>query len=98
MAITVTYDARQGTNKKMGAGMARGKKRIAAELNFSGQTYATGGITCNLVGFSSFDSVWIEPKEGWNLWYTSGVVVIDGMASDTNVGSWTAVKALIAGD
>ena len=100
MAATVTYDAKQGTNKKMGAGMARGKKRIAAELNFSGQTYATGGITASFVGYSTLDSVVIEPYEGWNLWYknSTGKVIADGMASDTNLGSWTAVKALTSGD
>jgi len=100
MAITITYDAKQGTNKRIGAALARGKKFISGALNFSGQTYATGGITCSFVGFTTLDSVWLQNQDGQVLRYidSTGKVAVDGLASGVNVGSWTAVKFLAVGD
>ncbi|KKK48022.1 hypothetical protein LCGC14_3149290, partial [marine sediment metagenome] len=36
MAVTITYDRRQSTNKHLGAALSRGKKAVSGEINFSG--------------------------------------------------------------
>jgi len=100
MAVTITYDGRQNTNKKLGAAMSRGLKAIAAQINFSGLSNAiSSGIVCSFVGFGSIDSVMIEPQSGYQIYYDSddGVIRIPQLATGVSLGSWTAVKCWVWG-
>jgi hypothetical protein len=95
MAVTITYDARQNTNKNLGAAMSRGKKSISMEINFSGLSASTGGVTMTCVGFSTIDQVTFEQKSGYQIYYDDAntLIKIPQLADGVDLGSWTAVKA-----
>ena len=100
MAVTITYDARQNTNKSLGAALSRGKKEISAEINFSGLSASTGGVTMTCVGFSTVDAVLFEQKSGYQIYYDDAntLIKIPQLADGVDLGSWTAVKCKIFGN
>jgi hypothetical protein len=101
MAVSVTYDARQFTNKKLGAAMSRGKKACAAVLNFSGQSNViASGIAASFVGFSTIDAVFIGETSGYQAFYdtSQGSIRFPELASGVNLGGLTSVKCWIWGD
>ena len=101
MAVTITYDARQNTNKSLGAAMSRGKKATAAVLNFSGQSNViTSGIACSFVGFSSIQAVFIGETSGYRAYYdtSQGSIIFPELATGVSLGDLTSVKAFVWGN
>jgi hypothetical protein len=101
MAITVTYDARQQTNKSLGAALSRGKKAAAAVLNFSGQSNViASGVVCSFVGFSTIDAVFIGETSGYSCYYDTslGSIRFPQLASGVSLGDLTSVKCFIWGN
>ena len=94
MAVTITYDARQNTNKRLGAAMSRGKKAISGEINFSGLSASTGGVTMTIIGFATVDACWMEQKSGYQVYYDAANTVIrtPQIVDGADLGSWTALK------
>ena len=94
MAVTITFDARQNTNKKLGAAMSRGKKAISGEINFSGLSASTGGVTMTIGGFGTIDACWMEQKSGYQIYYDAAntLIMIPQLADGVDLGSWTALK------
>ena len=94
MAVTITYDRRQSTNKHLGAALSRGKKAVSGEINFSGLSASTGGVTMTMIGFSTVDSCYIEQKSGYQVYYDDAntLIKIPQLADGVDIGSWTAVK------
>jgi len=100
MAVTVTYDATQNTNKHLGAAMSRGKKAIAAELNFSGQSNViSSGVAVSFVGFSTIDAVVLTETSGYRAYYdvSQGSIIFPELATGVSLGDLTAVKAWVWG-
>jgi len=100
MAVSVTYDTRQQTNKSLGAALSRGKKAVAAVLNFSGQSNViASGIAVSFVGFSTIDAVFIGETSGYRAYYdtSQGSIIFPELASGVNVGALTSVKCFIWG-
>jgi len=87
MAVTITFDAGLNTNKKITSWSARGKKMAAGAINFSGLTYADGGITADFAGLSTIDMMFISPQRGivFEFDYTNNkiVMLVPGTASAT---------------
>ena len=94
MAVTITYDATQNTNKRLGAAMSRGKKAISGTINFSGLSNAISGVTMTMIGFSTVDMAHLEQKSGYQIYFDDAntVIKIPELASGVDIGSWTAVK------
>ena len=94
MAVTITFDARQNTNKKLGAAMSRGKKAISGEINFSGLSASTGGVTMTIIGFATIDACWMEQKSGYQIYYddANNLIKIPQLGDGVDLGAWTAVK------
>jgi len=70
MAVKVVGHGALGTSYGMGTHVARNMKMFSGYFNFSGNSYAAGGITCTL----PMKNVWyvsIEPKiiTGTNIFY-----------------------------
>ena len=97
MAVTITYDARQNTNKQLGAAMSRGKKAISMEINFSGLSASPSqsGVTMTCVGFSTIDGIMFEQKSGYQIYYDDAntLIKIPQLADGVDLSSWTALKA-----
>ena len=100
MAVTLTFDAKQQTNKMLGAAMSRGKKAVAGTINFSGLSASTGGVTMTIAGFSTIDACWLEQKSGYQIYYDDAntLIKIPTLADGVDLGSWTAVKFWAWGD
>ena len=101
MAVSVTYDVRQQTNKSLGAALSRGKKAVAAVLNFSGQSNViASGVVCSFVGFNTIDAVFIGGASGYRAYYdtSQGSIIFPELASGVSLGSLTSVKCFIWGD
>jgi len=94
MAVTITYDARQNTNKSLGAAMSRGKKAVAGTINFSGLSASSGGVTMTIVGLSTVDACWMEQKSGYQVYFddASNLIRIPQVVDGFDLGSWTALK------
>jgi len=94
MAVTVTYDPTQNTNKRLGAAMSRGKKAISGTINFSGLSNAISGVTMTMVGFGTVDIAYIEQKSGYQIYFDDAntLIKIPQLATGISLGSWTAVK------
>jgi hypothetical protein len=78
--------------------MSRGKKAIAARVNFSGLSNVISGVTMGVAGFVSTDAVLFEQKSGYQIFYNAGVIEIPQLATGVSLGSWTSVKCWIWGD
>ena len=102
MAVTVTYDAKQGTNRKLGAALARGKRSQAYRINFSGLSYSGSGVTIGFAGMVTLDMVMFEQKSGYQVYYfhdgTQSKIGIVGLASDFALSSWTELRGWVWGD
>lgn len=101
MAVSITYDARQNTNKRLGAAMSRGKKAVAAVLNFSGQSNVIGsGIACSFVGFGSIQAVFVGETSGYMAYYdtSQGSIIFPQLATGVSLGDLTSVKCWIWGN
>ena len=99
MAISVTYDARQFTNKSLGAALSRGKKAVAAVLNCSGQSNVIAGVGVSFVGFTTIDAVFIGETSGYACYYdtSAGKMIFPELASGVSLGNLTSVKCFIWG-
>lgn len=100
MAVTVTYDKRQQTNKSIGAAMSRGKKAVSFDINFSGLSVVATGITMTVAGMTTVDVCLIDQKSGYQVYYeaSSTVIKVPQLVSGTSLGSWTTVNAWAWGD
>jgi len=101
MAVSVTYDGRQSTNKSIGAALSRGKKAVACSLNFSGQSNViSSGVVCSFVGFSTIQAVFIGETSGYACYYDTslGSIRFPELASGVSLGNLTSVKCFIWGD
>jgi len=94
MAVTITFDGRQQTNKMLGAALSRGKKAVAGQINFSGLSNAVDGVTMTIVGLSTVDACWMEQKSGYQIYFDDAntLIKIPQLATGVSLGSWTAVK------
>ena len=100
MAVAVTFDARQQTNKNLGAAMSRGKKAVSGTVNFSGLSASTGGVTMTIVGFATVDVCFFEQTSGYQMYYDADntLIMIPELADGVDLGSWTAVRFWAWGD
>ena len=100
MAVTITFDKRQQTNKMLGAALSRGKKAFSGEINFSGLSAASDGVTMTIAGMSTVDACLLEQKSGYQIYYDDAntVIRIPQVVDGFDLGSWTAVKFWAWGD
>lgn len=94
MAVTITYDERQQTNKMLGAAVSRGIRAVAGTFNCSGLSASTGGVTMTITGFTTIDACWVEQKSGYQIYFdaTNTLLKMPQIADGADLGSWTAVK------
>ena len=94
MAVTITFDSRQLSNKTLTAAQSNRKKAVSGEINFSGLSASTGGVTMTIAGLTTVGQCWIEQKSGYQVYYddASNLIHIRQLADGVDLGSWTAVK------
>ena len=94
MAVTITFDSRQLSNKTLTAAQANGKKGVAGTINFSGLSASIGGVTMTIAGLTTVGACWMEQKSGYQVYYeaASNLIHIPQLVDGFDLGSWTAVK------
>ena len=94
MAVTITYDKRQQTNKALGAAVSRGIRACSGDFNCSGLSASSGGVTMTIAGFTTIDACWVEQKSGYQIYYdpANTLLKMPQIVDGFDIGSWTAVK------
>lgn len=97
--VSVTY---RDHNKSIHEWLSRGKKMVLGTLTLA--TYAGGGLTCSITGFTTIESVFIQNTGGRTFDYTHSTSILRAAggynlststytfecASDTELACFTA--------